>query len=244
MGWRYTVLAALVFGTLIWVLVLSPIPQDLEYHAFADTRRCGGIPNCFDVVSNLPFLFIGVWGLWCCLRGDIGVARTAWIVLFAGVGIVSVGSAYYHWSPDNDSLVWDRLPMAAAFMGLFIALLGEYVHRKATSRLLFPAVLLGIASVLYWHWSDDLRLYAWVQFMPLITLPVILALFRSGYTDQWLLAAALGWYALAKLAEFYDAAVFQGLHGLLGGHTLKHLLIAVSCYSLLLMLRKRTRKSR
>jgi hypothetical protein len=53
--------AAIVIG--IIGLLLSPIPQPLSYHNFAD--RCGwlGIPNLGDVVSNLGFAIVGAWGL-------------------------------------------------------------------------------------------------------------------------------------------------------------------------------------
>jgi hypothetical protein len=42
--------------------------------------------------------------------------------------------------------------------------------------LLLPGLMLGAGSVVYWHWYDDLRLYAWVQYAPLLILPALLAL--------------------------------------------------------------------
>lgn len=239
---RHVVLVVLVAAPLAGLLSLDPIPQDLAYHDFADTRRFFGIPNFFDVVSNLPFLLVGALGIVFCLRHDLGAARTAWLVLFVGVGLVSFGSAYYHGRPANETLVWDRLPMTAGFMGLLAALLGEYIHRRLSSILLLPLVVVGIGSVLYWHGFDDLRPYVWVQFAPLLMLPFLMVLFESRYTHQGLLLVALAWYVLAKIAEVYDAAVFQATGGLVSGHTLKHLLAAAGCYSLLLMLQQRKRK--
>ncbi len=238
-SWRHAVLAVLVIGSLLGILSLAPIAQDAGYHAFADTRRFAGIPNGVDVMSNLPFLLVGVLGLRFCLRAELGAARRAWAVLFAGVAFVSIGSAWYHWHPTNASLVWDRLPMTVGFMGLFVALLGEYVSKRLAAVLLVPAVALGIASVLYWHWTDDLRPYVWVQLIPLLTVPAVIILFRSGYSHQWLLLAALGWYVLAKVAELNDLAIFSGTQELISGHSLKHLLAAAGCYSILLMLQKR-----
>jgi hypothetical protein len=236
---RYAVLGALTLGTLAWVFSLPPIPQDPGYHLFADIRRFAGIPNGMDVLSSLAFLFVGIPGLRFCLRGGSGAARPAWLVFFAGVTLVSIGSAWYHWNPSNVTLLWDRLPMTVGFMGLVVALLGEYVAIRLVPVALIPAIAFGVSSVLYWHWTDDLRLYAWVQFFPLLLLPVVMLLFRSRYTHQWLLPVALGWYILAKFAELNDGAVFQGTQGLVGGHTVKHLLAAACCYTLLVMLRKR-----
>jgi hypothetical protein len=47
----------------IVALFLPPIPQPLTYHNFADHRAWLGIPNFGDVVSNLAFAIVGVWGL-------------------------------------------------------------------------------------------------------------------------------------------------------------------------------------
>jgi len=45
------------------LLLLPPIPQDQSYHEFADQRTILGVPNFWNVVSNLPFLAVGAAGL-------------------------------------------------------------------------------------------------------------------------------------------------------------------------------------
>jgi len=237
--WRQILLGAIVIGSLVVLLLQPPIGQDVHYHDFADRRAFFGLPNFFDVTSNVFFLFVGIAGLRFCLRSHLGRARRAWIVLFAGVAFVGIGSGYYHWSPSNDTLVWDRLPMTIGFMGLFSAVLGEYVSDSLGEFLLVPALLLGLFSVLYWHWSDDLRLYAWIQFMPLLAILATMILFRPRHSHQWWLVAALGWYALSKVLEANDRAVFVLSQGLVSGHTIKHLLAALSCLTILCMLKKR-----
>ena len=238
-GWRQALLVLAVVGSLASVLSLPPFGQDPNYHDFSDGRAYLGIPNFLNVISNLPFLLIGIAGAMFCLKNIPGSVRHAWIVLFAGVALVSVGSGVYHWMPGNETLVWDRLPMTVGFMGLFAALLGEYVSDRLEKFLLAPAVLLGVGSVLYWYWSDDLRLYVWIQLIPLLTIPVVMVLFREKYSHQWLLLAALGWYALAKASEIYDREVFLFTDGLISGHSLKHLLAAMGCLAILWMLMRR-----
>lgn len=239
--WRYIILIFLVLGSLVWLLSLDPIPQNIKYHLFADTRSFIGIPNCIDVLSNLTFLAVGILGLRYSLRRNLGIASIAWILLFVGVGLVSIGSAYYHWNPTNETLVWDRLPMTIGFMGLLVALLGEYVDERLVRLMLFPALAIGIASVFYWHWTDDLRPYIWVQFFPLLVLPALMLLFRNNYcySHQWLLPVALFWYVLAKVTEIYDAVILNYTQGLVSGHSLKHLLASAGCCSILIMLQKR-----
>jgi hypothetical protein len=64
-----------------------------------------------------------------------------------------------------------------------------------------------------------------------------MALFRPRYSHAWMLAAALACYALAKAAEMHDAELFSFAG--MSGHSLKHLLAAAACFTVLWMLRIR-----
>jgi len=237
--WRDFLMVAIVAGSLALMLSQPPFGQDPKYHDFADRRTFFGIPNFFDVTSNLAFLLVGIAGLRICLRNCLDKSRNAWVALFAGVTLVSAGSAYYHWYPGNQTLVWDRLPMTIGFMGLFAALSGEYIGERLGVLLLVPALILGFASVVYWHWFDDLRFYYWVQLLPLLTIPVVMVLYRARHSHQWLLLAGLGGYALAKISEANDRQILVLSQGVISGHTLKHLLSALACFAILLMLQRR-----
>ena len=217
----------------------NPIAQDPRYHEFADRRPIFGIPNILDVVSNIPFLLVGLRGVKLSIGKRFVGAAAAWTVFFMGVAVVGVGSAYYHWQPGNDTLVWDRLPMTVGFMALFVALLDESISDKLGTLLLAPALLVGVSSVVYWHLFDDLRFYAWVQLIPLLTIPIVMALFPSRYSHRWFLLWALGSYLLAKVFEAYDHEIFALTHRAVGGHAVKHLLAATGCFLILQMLRKR-----
>ena len=52
------------------VMLLPPVPQPQWYHMFADQRRFLGIPNFNNVVSNLPFAAVGLWGLVFLIRAS------------------------------------------------------------------------------------------------------------------------------------------------------------------------------
>ena len=156
---RIVILAAISICTVVLVLFLEPISQNLAYHRFIDVRSFAGIPNFLNVYSNLPFILVGVAGLQLFGRDKSNQPTLSWKIFFFGVFLVGFGSAYYHLNPNNATLVWDRLPMTIGFMGLFVALLSEWFSKKL-SILLIPMCLLGIYSVYYWHQTDDLRLYA------------------------------------------------------------------------------------
>ena len=49
--------------SLLGLLLVPPIPQSQIYHGFADQRTLFGIPNFWNVVSNLPFVLVGAAGL-------------------------------------------------------------------------------------------------------------------------------------------------------------------------------------
>ena len=58
------ILIGLMVISLAGLLLLPPISQDQSYHQFADQRTLLGVPNFWNVVSNLPFIAIGAAGLW------------------------------------------------------------------------------------------------------------------------------------------------------------------------------------
>jgi hypothetical protein len=236
-AWR--VGALLVLGAIATaaVFALPPIPQDPAYHAFADRRRVLGIPNTFNVLSNVPLAVIGIVGLAAVARARAGWEHAAFLLLFAGVALTGVGSAYYHAAPTTATLFWDRLPMTVAFMALFVLTLGERVSPRAGPWLLPAAVMIGVASVVSWRLGEsagagDLRLYGLVQFLPAVLIPLALVLFPMHWLRTSDLLGAVGWYALAKLCEVLDRPIFA-LGGIISGHTLKHLAAATAAAWLL-----------
>lgn len=237
--WRHALALIVVVGPLALLLSMQPVTDPPSYHDFADRREFLGIPNFLDVASNIPFLVVGIAGLAAGRRKQFGDGSRAWVVCFAGVALVSVGSALYHLNPSADALVWDRLPMALAFSALFVAIVTDYISPRA-GMLLLPAVVVGLASVIYGHGFADLRLYGWIQALPMLAVCAALLLYRPRYSHRAYLLAALVGYVLAKLAELNDTQVFSFTGAIVSGHTLKHLLGALAVWALLRMLTVRT----
>ena len=237
--WRPAVVIVIALLMCAGLLLFDPIAQPLSYHQLADRRTFLRMPNALNVASNLPFLAIGLMGLNHCIHRPQREVCYSWAAFFIGVSFVALGSAYYHWSPDNERLVWDRLPMTVAFMGLLIGLLSERIDNKIERYWLMPALILGIVSVVYWGCTDDLRLYGLVQFGPLLMLPVVLLLFEARYTQQRFLLYAFAWYAVAKLCEAFDGEIFIVTGRIVSGHTLKHLTAAAAVWCIDRMLTER-----
>jgi hypothetical protein len=248
--------AALIVAVVLCVAIafhFPPIPQDPNYHNFADTRAIAGIPNFWNVVSNALFLVFGVMGIAFTLRARDGgdshtfvtpVERWPFVIFFIGVALTAFGSSYYHWNPNNATLVWDRLPMTLGFMSLLAAMIDERISVRAGIASLAPLLAFGLFSVVYWDVTEsrghgDLRLYALTQFGSLLVLVLLLALFPPRYTRGYDFMIALGFYALAKLLETFDRAVYNATHGAMSGHALKHIAAAFAAFWILRMIKLR-----
>jgi hypothetical protein len=225
------------------------VPLGPGYHDFVDKRPIFSVPNCSDVLSNIPFVVVGILGLlWLSRRSsDISFVerreRLPYFVFFAGVALTGLGSSWYHLAPGNTRLSWDLLPMTCSFVSILVALISERISVRAGLRMFVPLLALGIASVAYWYLTEtqghgDYRFYLFVQLFPPILLATIIALFPPRYTGTSYLAIAFIFFVLAKVFELFDKQIYS-FTGVVSGHSLKHLTAGLSCYLILRMLQRR-----
>ena len=242
-------MVVIAVGGITTFLLLPTLRQPEAYHHFADDRMMLGIPNFLNVVSNAPFALWGAMGLWFIARrgatnsGGSFISqneRIPYAVFFAGAFLTCFGSGYYHWSPDDATLTWDRLPMTLAFMGLLAAIIGERISVRAGLLLLWPLVLAGASSVWWWRRSGNLWPYACAQFFSIALIGLLLVLFPARYSRTGDLLWVTGFYVLAKLCEAADRQIYALTNHLVSGHTIKHLVAAVAVLWVLRMLQHRT----
>ncbi len=223
--------------TILFVILVPPVSQDLKYHNFVDQRSISGIPNFWNVVTNIPFLVIGLKGFFKIQRqeltGMLPELFRAYLTFFIGLLLIGLGSGYYHLNPSNSTLLGDRMAITITFMSFLVLIIGESISIKTASRLLVPLIFLGLSSVIYWNITEnlgkgDLRFYALVQFLPIVLIPLILLLYGSCLSGRrWILAIVLV-YGVAKVAEIFDEKIFE-LMGF-SGHSLKHLIAAFGAF--------------
>lgn len=228
-------IATTIFAIIAIFIFVDPYPQPQEYYDLADGRTLLGIPNFWNVVTNFVFLVPGIAGLWM-LRGQKhpGIAPglfPAYHVLFVGVLLTAFGSSWFHLAPDNNTLFWDRLPMTIAFMSLVSIIVGEHISERLGRKMLWPLLLIGAASVLYWDYSEsrnagDLRLYGLVQFLPMLLIPAILLMYESIFDQTRFIWIVFLLYALAKVFEQLDVALYE-MGGIISGHSIKHVCAAL-----------------
>lgn len=222
---------AVVVGAVALIAVsyamAPPIPQDPHYHLFASRSTALGVPNFWNVISNLPFFAVALYGVVALHHRDNFLEsweRIAFTTVLEGTAATGMGSAWYHLHPDDSHLFWDRLPMTVVFMALLVMTIGERISRVAGKLLLAPFLLVGLGSVLAWRLTDDLRLYAVVQFGTVLAVVLMISLFPPRYTGTAWIWGAVFLYVAAKLAEVFDVQIARLMP--MGGHPLKHLAAA------------------
>ncbi|MBN9296846.1 MAG: ceramidase domain-containing protein [Filimonas sp.] len=216
---------------ILLAFILPPVSQPNSFHHFADGRPWLGIANAGNVLSNLSFLFVGIYGMFFCFQAQRQAnVKIAYLAVFIGLILTSLGSAYYHWQPDSNRLVWDRLPMTLVFMPLLVAVLSERIYFNL--RIILPALLLtGIFTVVYWSYSGNLIPYFAAQYGSIFLLLLSTFLFPLK-GDKWLYFACIS-YGAAMLCERLDLLIFQASGYIISGHTVKHILAALAfCFIL------------
>jgi len=248
MTWRVWLVISITVLALAAAFLIPPMDQPLAYHDFADDRSAFGIPNILNVASNIGFLIVGAVGLVVTLgpraRFQFSIERWPYVIFFVGVLSTAAGSAYYHLAPGNEALFWDRLPMTIAFMALVSSQIVDRISVRAGLALLFPMLVLGTASVVYWRATEragagNVIPYAILQGYCVLILLLMASLTPSRYTHGSSLYWVFAWYMLSKIFETFDAEVLSLGH-IVSGHTLKHLVAAIAGVPVLLMLTRRT----
>lgn len=232
-------------------LAHGPIAQLPNYHEFADHTATLGIPHAADVLSNLGFAIVAIWG-WLKPHAnrkhpELQTSWPGYQLFLLGLYLTALGSAFYHWSPDNDRLLWDRLPIALACAGLLAGVRGDTGRQRNSAYETIGFALLAMGSVLWWYITEasnqgDLRPYLLLQCLPLVLIPLWQAIHQSPRKERFRFGMAITLYVLAKGTELHDHDILEML-GWISGHTLKHLLATAAAATLVSCLIDRTRKS-
>lgn len=226
---------------LVGLLVHGPLPQPQAYHEFVDQRPWLGLPNAWNVLSNLGFFLVGALGVARLSRTagtGQGVAERGYRLFFAGLLLTGVSSGFYHLEPQDTSLVLDRLTMVLAFAGILAALIEERLQAGWGLSLLPIFTGAGLVTLLYWTagvavGAGDVRWYLLYQILVMTALPLLLLLCPRPGAKSRALWGLVGAYVLAKVTEHFDVAIFALSGHFISGHSLKHLLAALGAYGLL-----------
>jgi len=229
---------ALLLGSGLAMVLLAwlapPLAQPALYHPFADQRSWLGVPFAMDFLSNLAFVVTGLLGLvrlWRLPASLPGSAqRPLAAMFFWGLLLTAVGSAWYHWLPDDAGLAVDRIGMALAFAGLLGLAAAGRISGRAGVLLALSLLLLGPLSVWVWAVSGNVLPWGVLQFgsMALLLWLAWLKPLPGGLAVRWGVLIVI--YAVAKGLEQADQVVFTLTGQLVSGHSLKHVVAALAAW--------------
>lgn len=211
-----------------------PAADRPEYFNFADQRDLLGIPHFGDVISNLAFLIVGLYAVSFLLKRKKNFHSVCALLIAVSSVLIALGSTYFHWEPNLQTLFWDRLPMTIGFSTVMAMIIGDRTQEKYGWWTLVILIPLGMLTVIGWQqeWLT-LRPYILLQYGSIVFAFIIsLASRKSGVIPTRSILLALGFYVAAKIFETYDWPVYE-LTGFISGHTLKHLLAAIAIYYLM-----------
>ncbi len=222
------------------VAVMAPaVERGAGFHAYADRRSWFGIPHAGDVLSNLPFVVVGVVGLRRAFAAQ-PLPRSLVALVFAAIAGVGFGSGAYHADPSDATLALDWAPIVLALGWLAALVVADRVDRRAGVAAALGLPALALSSVAVWSAGGgtaggDMRWYVAVQ----ATLVVVVALgamvpAAAGTTAAlgrgWVLAGVAAFVAARGLAS-RDDALLEAIG--LSGHSLKHLALGVASWCLI-----------
>jgi len=196
-----------------------------------------GIPHGANVLTNLPFLLLGLWGLARLRRsGGAGAGDGNRVGLWASIALLAFGSGAYHVYLTPLTLAADRVFISAilAFVvAEVLATVWPSLRRPRTTLLLLVVTEL---SVVLWMLGATSLIYGALQVLGSVVIAwIAVRAWRDGRLSGIALRSIfqfIALYALAKVAEVLDEPICR-LTGGFAGHPLKHLLAAAALAALL-----------
>jgi hypothetical protein len=208
-------------------------------HPFVDARVLWGIPNALDVLSNLAFIPMGLWGLWSLHRApDVQRAtRQSASVFFVGLLLTCFSSSAYHWAPSVWGLALDRAGMAVAFAGVLGLAVAERVSLRAAPWVWGSVGVAGLLAILLNYTFGVIAPWAVVQFggMAVVLWAAVQPKQAGALGARWSVLIAI--YVVAKLFELGDESVFKATGELMSGHSLKHIVASLAALPVISALR-------
>jgi hypothetical protein len=227
------------FFLLIIVIILSlfgwgyiPLRDAPSLFDYADKRSFFHIPFSLDVLSNIPFLIVGLYGFKKVYNNK---NELFYFGLFLSLSstLTAFSSAYFHWNPTPDTLIFDRLTMTFGFSSIISVIIADRINLKLGHYLLALLIPIGLFTVLGYHWDIlSLRPYILLQYGGIVYCLIACFLLKANLLNNKIFLAGVGLYIVAKVFEHFDHQIFK-ITGIISGHSLKHLVAAGAIYTFL-----------
>jgi hypothetical protein len=235
--WRQSTMALVFAVALAGAAVLvgwGPVHLVPHMHVFADQATVRGVPYGSLVLSHLPLIPIGFWGMWRVSRLPKGEPlRWIWGCFFCCQMMATTGGMVYHWAPSDVTFIWDQVPKSAASTLFALAFVAERIDRRFGSPVaVLSGLILPLLGGMWWLYSlqvwgeGDLRLLIWLELSPM-TLVATGAWTLHGHLltrADWLRSQIS--FAVAQTVDWSDKAIYEGTGHFISGHAVRHLALA------------------
>jgi hypothetical protein len=198
-------------------LLTIPIPQPQAYHNYADRREWLGVPYAANVLSNFPVALVG-------FRALVQNQSNSRKLMGYGLVAAAIGSAFYHWAPDDERLAADRLGMSVAIAGAMGWATEAAGYQQVAPGVTIATLAASIGSIIWWRLADDVKAYAVVQALATVAYRKLAR--RAKRRERVRLMMIYRGNMIAKLCEMLDHRIWHATRQTVSGHTLKHLFLA------------------
>jgi len=204
------------------IFTKKPLPK--EYHNFADQRKFIGISNFFDVISNVAILIPAIY-----LITKQKKSSPLSNLLIIHIILLAIASSYYHLNPSDDTIIWDFMMIATTSM---IVLIMFTNYTDIRGLLLY---IVGILSVIYWKYNNDLRPY--ILILIGVPLYIIVKHYKNIDLRNYIYIIIIA-NIILRLSEHNDHAIYKMTNNQISGHTLKHIFSGIGIFYVIIMLQK------
>lgn len=241
-------LISFAFVLILLSIYLPAIKQPPAYLDFADQRTFNilglTINNTLDLLTNLPYIFAGLIGLFfyhfilknVSLANLSAIKKLTLLTTFWGFIFTGLGSGYFHLNISNETLFWDRMGMVIVFAGFVGLVICEKVGDSAgLFALIFTLIFAGVTNY-YWLVSGNIMPWSVAQGGGMVLLLILTFLQNRPTSLKVNFLVIIILYTIAKLLELLDKEVYTLTTTLISGHSLKHIVSSLAVFPVLLAL--------
>ncbi|MGH6645850.1 hypothetical protein [Aquabacterium sp.] len=225
---------AMALAAVVGLVAWGPVGLVPHMHHFVDEGTWMGVPNGINVLSHVPLIPIGLWGIWRVSRLPSNERlRWIWAWFFLCQMLATLGGMFYHLAPSDSAFIWDQVPKSAACSLFAFAFLAERIDRRfGESPAIATALIASLLGGIWWLYSlhhdgvGDLRPLIWLEMLP------VLLVATGAWTLSGHLLSRQDWmrsqisFVVAQTVDWTDGAVFDLTHHAIGGHSVRHLALA------------------
>ena len=226
----------LLFASLAFILILGSWalnPIEANGLSYADQFSFWGLPNGKNVISCFSLLALGVYGLTCRPRFDLGREVLVGLAL-ACVGCFFLGlfGVWHHLEPQVISRWAVHLALSLCVMNAGFALVAAQLPLKGTWWLFGLCQFIAIFNASFEYLFNDKRFLLMSQaFLAVLILFSMLRVRRLSYANH--LYYSLFLFMLAFISNYFDHEILQGSQYIISGHSLQNLFWSIAGFFLL-----------